>query len=103
IFLTTDSIPFSADANDDGSISQVEFFANGNSIGTDTTVPYSISTTLAGGSYAIAAKATDNLGATTTSAAINISVKVPNTTTRVNLSDASEASTVLTTDSITFS
>jgi ELWxxDGT repeat protein len=101
-FLTTDTITFSADANDDGSLSKVEFFANGNLIGTDTTAPYSISTTLAASPYSITAKATDNLGATATSAAINISVQAPNTPPTVSLTAPTEGASFLTTDPISF-
>jgi ELWxxDGT repeat protein len=102
-FLTTDSIAFSADANDNGSVSKVEFFANGISIGSDTTSPYSIATTLAAGNYSITAKATDNLGATTTSAAVSITVKAPNPPPTVSLTSPAESATFLTTASITFS
>ncbi|MFN7117727.1 MAG: family 16 glycosylhydrolase, partial [Saprospiraceae bacterium] len=68
------SITISANAADaDGSVAQVEFFANGNSIGTDNTAPYSINWTIpAFGSYQLTARATDNQSASTTSAAVNI-------------------------------
>jgi len=56
-------------ADADGTLASVQFFANGVSIGTDTTFPYA--TTWAptvAGTYAITALATDNAGASTTSA-----------------------------------
>ena len=59
----------SANASDsDGTVTKVDFFANGLPIGTDTTAPYSITwTPAATGSYSLTARATDNLGAVTTS------------------------------------
>ena len=63
----------SATATDeDGTISQVEFFANGSAIGTDNTSPYSVNWTIGTGSYSLTAQATDNAGATTTSTAISV-------------------------------
>ncbi|SDY77573.1 Chitinase [Lysobacter sp. yr284] len=70
-----------ADAN--GSVAQVQFFRGGTSLGVDTTAPYSATwTNAAAGSYAITAVATDNDGASTTSAAANITVTTgtPDTT-----------------------
>src|SRR6185369_11758951 len=88
VFTSGTAITVSANATDsDGTVSQVEFFANGASIGVDTTSPYSISWTGAAvGAYAIKATATDNLGATATTPANNISVVLP--TVSVALTDA---------------
>jgi hypothetical protein len=62
-----------ADAN--GTITKVEFFNGTTLLGTDTTSPYSYSwANVAAGTYAITAKATDNGGASTTSAVVNITV-----------------------------
>jgi hypothetical protein len=61
--------------NGGGTISKVEFFAGATLIGTDTNSPYSINwTPTTSGTYAITAKATDNSGASTTSAASNLIV-----------------------------
>jgi len=50
-----------------GSVSQVQFFRDSTSLGTDTTSPYSVGvTSLAAGTYTISAVATDNLGVTAT-------------------------------------
>lgn len=70
------SITLSATASDsDGSISKVEFYNGTSLLRTDTTSPYSFSWTgVAAGSYTLTAKATDNKGATTTSAPVGISV-----------------------------
>lgn len=62
----------------DGSVASVQFFVSFNggaatSLGTDTTVPFAASITPAAtGSYALTAVATDNLGATTTSAVVTV-------------------------------
>ncbi|MGH7752605.1 MAG: Ig-like domain-containing protein, partial [Gemmatimonadales bacterium] len=70
------AIPVSANAQDtDGTIAQVEFLANGAPIGTDASSPYSIQWTgAAPGSYSLAARATDNAGDQTLSAAVAITV-----------------------------
>lgn len=61
----------------DGSVSQVAFFVNDNPIGTDISAPYVSSWTAnETGNYNIKAVATDNEGATTTSATVMISVNV---------------------------
>jgi hypothetical protein len=65
-------------ADSDGSIASVAFFANGSAIGTDTSTPFSVDwTNVPQGAYALTAVATDNLGATTTSAPISIVVNPP--------------------------
>ncbi len=63
----------SANASDfDGTIQQVEFFQNGNSISVDNSAPYSTTFTSAAGDFAITAVATDNGGAIGTSQVSNI-------------------------------
>lgn len=58
-----------------GAIAAVEFFAGSNSLGIDTTAPYSLSWIPAsGGPYTLTAKATDTAGASATSAAATITV-----------------------------
>jgi plastocyanin len=78
VFNPGDAITFSANASDpDGSISKVEFFENGNSLGSVTAPPYSISTTLPPGPHTLFATATDNAGATANSASLVITVNQP--------------------------
>ncbi|HYG73666.1 MAG TPA: Ig-like domain-containing protein [Planctomycetota bacterium] len=74
------SVSISASASDsDGSVTKVEFFANGTLIGTSTAAPYAFTWTgVAAGTYSLTAKATDNGGATKTSSAISIAVSAPN-------------------------
>ena len=62
-----------ANATDsDGTITNVEFFEDGKSIGVDNTAPYSISYTPTDGNHTITALATDNKSAQTTSSGVNI-------------------------------
>jgi hypothetical protein len=78
-FAVSDTIPLTATASDaDGSVTVVEFFANGTKLGQDDAAPYEFSWSgMSGSSYALTARATDNGGATTTSTAVNISVTNP--------------------------
>ncbi|MCF7559488.1 polysaccharide lyase family 7 protein [Sabulilitoribacter multivorans] len=72
-FNDGDNVTISADATDsDGSVSQVEFFVNGSSVGIDTSSPYSTNWTIGVGSYDITAVATDNESASSSSSAITI-------------------------------
>jgi len=70
------AITVSANATDsDGSIAKVEFFRGGSSLGSDTSAPYAVTwSNASAGSYQLTAVATDNQGATTTSAARSITV-----------------------------
>ncbi len=80
-----------ADAN--GSVTKVEFFRGTTKIGEDLTSPYSIIwNNAAVGNYSLVAKATDNQGAVTTSAAVAISV-VANTPPTVNITAPSNNAT----------
>ncbi|WP_242203556.1 Ig-like domain-containing protein [Aestuariivivens insulae] len=64
-----DIVSITADANDsDGSITQVEFFDNGNLLYIDTDPPYNYDWTATTGAHNISAKATDDSGATQTNA-----------------------------------
>ena len=65
----------------DGTVSQVEFLANGSVVGQSTSAPYGMTWTPATvGSYVLTARATDNLGAVTMSAN-SATVTVTSTTT----------------------
>lgn len=70
------SIRIIANASDsDGSISKVEFLANGALITTENTAPYDWSWTgIPTGTYTITAKAYDNAGASTTSTGVTVTV-----------------------------
>jgi chitinase len=75
-FTAPASINLSASAADaDGTVSKVEFFQGSTKLGEDATAPYEFAwTNVAAGSYSLTAKATDNAGASTTSAAVSITV-----------------------------
>ena len=69
--LTIVAKPFDSD----GSVSQVEFFAGTNFLGNAAADPYSVTwSNVPAGSYSLTARATDNLGAATTSVPVTISV-----------------------------
>jgi photosystem II stability/assembly factor-like uncharacterized protein len=70
------TITINAQANDrDGSIKKIEFYHGEMKLGEDLTSPYSFTwSNVQPGSYAIHAKATDNLNAVSTSSGINIQV-----------------------------
>lgn len=80
VYATPATITINANATDaDGTISSVQFFNGTTLLGSDNVAPYSyIWSGVATGSYSITAKATDNGGATTTSAAVTVSVSVAN-------------------------
>jgi hypothetical protein len=79
-FSAPASITIQANAADDnGTVAQVAFYNGVTLLGTDTSSPYNYSwVSVPAGSYSLTARATDNAGATTTSAAINITVSNPN-------------------------
>ena len=74
------NIGLAANASDPdagGSVGRVEFWANGDKLGEDTTSPYTVTwVPQAAGSYSVAAKAFDNVGASTVSAAVSVTINV---------------------------
>jgi RHS repeat-associated protein len=73
VFLSGAPVTVTASAADaDGTVAKVEFFDGATLIGTATAAPYGAMFTLATGSHTLTAKATDNLGRSTTSAAVSI-------------------------------
>jgi phosphatidylserine/phosphatidylglycerophosphate/cardiolipin synthase-like enzyme len=76
------NITITASASDsDGTVSKVAFYSGSTLLGTATTSPYTITwTNVPAGSYTLTAVATDNAGATTTSAGVNVTVSAPATT-----------------------
>ena len=67
-----------AASDSDGSVTNVQFFDGAISLGNDNTSPYSINANLAIGSHALTAVATDNLGLSSTSAVVNVTVSIAN-------------------------
>jgi hypothetical protein len=80
VYTSSASVTITANANDaDGSISKVEFYNGSTLLTSDATAPYSYSwTNVATGTYAITAKAYDNVNAVTTSTAVTLQVNAPN-------------------------
>ena len=78
-FSTPATIAISVTATDsDGTITRVEFYRGSTLLGTRTAPPYEYTWSGAAvGSYSLTARATDNAGAVTTSAAIAVTVTTP--------------------------
>jgi plastocyanin len=79
VFAAPANITVQANATDqDGSVTNVQFFANTAAVGSASANPFSIvASSLAAGDYALTAVATDNGGLASTSAPVNISVVAP--------------------------
>ena len=73
------SVTITASASDaNGTVAKVEFFSGTTKLGEDLTSPFGfIWSDAPAGDYSLTAKATDNLGATATSAAVSISIINP--------------------------
>jgi hypothetical protein len=80
-FTPPATVNLAATATDaDGTVAKVEFFNGAVKLGEDTSAPYSYTWSgVAAGTYTVTARATDNLGATTTSAGSTITVSAGNT------------------------
>ncbi len=77
-FISPAVVTIDAAATDsDGTISQVEFFVNNVSIGTDLTSPYSLNWNSVIGIASITVKSTDNRGAITTSSILSLTIADP--------------------------
>ncbi|MFL6144589.1 MAG: glycoside hydrolase family 48 protein [Labedaea sp.] len=79
-FTAGANIPLAATAADaDGTVAKVDFFAGNTLIGTDTSSPYTFNwANVAAGNYVLVARATDNGGAVSSSAPVDVTVS-PNT------------------------
>ncbi len=76
VFSAPATLTLKAAASDsDGSVSKVEFFANGTLIATDLSSPFSVPwTNVPASFYTLTARVTDNVGLNTISTPVNISV-----------------------------
>jgi hypothetical protein len=76
LFVEPANVSLSVTASDsDGSVSKVEYYAGTNKVAEATNSPFSATWTSApSGLYSLTAKATDNLGISTTSSAVNITI-----------------------------
>jgi len=79
-FATGSTVTITANATDtDGTIAKVEFFQGTTKLGEDLAGPFTFAwANVPAGTYSLTAKATDNLSAVTTSAAIAATVSNPN-------------------------
>lgn len=85
------TVTLSANASDsDGTIDRVEFFLNGNSVGVDTSAPFSLIWDAQQGNHTLTAAATDDTEITTVSDAISFSVTPPGAGDLVILQDGLE-------------
>jgi hypothetical protein len=75
-FTAPATVAIAATANDsDGTVAKVEFFNGATKLGEDTTAPYNFTwSAVPAGNYTVTARATDNLGASTTSSPATITV-----------------------------
>ncbi|WP_036147817.1 RHS repeat domain-containing protein [Lysobacter antibioticus] len=75
-FIAPATMTWTANASDpDGQVVRVEYYANGNHIGTATSAPYGITVNnVAVGTYSVYAKAVDNNGGATSSAPVSVTV-----------------------------
>jgi|GEM_PF-2977424 len=77
-FFTSANITVNSDASAGTGVANVEFFANGSSLGQSTTSPFSVQINSApAGNYSLIAKVTGNDGKTATSDPVNIAVNDP--------------------------
>ena len=78
-YLAPATIPIAANASDGDGITVVEFYDGANKLGEDTSAPYTYDwTNVPVGSYSITARATDTLGAQTTSSPRTVTVAATN-------------------------
>jgi hypothetical protein len=86
-FTAPASIAIGANASDpDGTVTKVEFLAGTTKLGEDSAAPYTWTwTNVPAGSYTLTARATDNSGAATTSAPVNVTVRAANQPPAVDL------------------
>lgn len=77
-FRPTDTIAVNVSANDDSAVSKVDLLVNNNVVQTDNSAPYQFNLTLPAGQHTIAARATDDRNASTTSTPITVNVSAAN-------------------------
>ncbi len=80
-FTAPATITVTATASDaDGTVTKVDFFDGATLVGTTTVAPFGVNlVNVAAGTHTLTARATDNLGLSTTSAAVSIQVNAPPT------------------------
>src|ERR1035438_4985422 len=100
-FTAPANVPITANANDsDGSVTNVSFFDGGTLLGKTNNTPYTVTASLTTGSHALTAVATDNLGLSTTSAVVNVTVSSANVPPSVTITNPADNSVFGNTDSV---
>ena len=90
-FAAPATVSLAATASDDGTVTRVEFFNGAAKLGEDTTAPYSFTWGgVTAGTYTLTARATDNLGTSTTSAPSTITVSAANTAPTANITSPAD-------------
>ncbi len=90
-------------ADNDGSVSLVEFYQDATKLGQDPTLPYTFNWNSVGiGNYTLTAVATDNLGAQTTSAVTHVTINVSTAPTIASVSPTPGAVSSLKQITVTF-
>jgi glucose/arabinose dehydrogenase len=101
-FTAPANVTITANASDsDGSVTNVAFFDGASLLGGTNNTPYTITANLAVGSHALTAVATDNLGLSTTSTVVNVTVSVANVPPSVTLTNPADSSVFGNTDRVT--
>ena len=78
-------------SDSDGNVAKVEFFNGATKLGEDATAPYTFTwNNVSAGSYTVSARATDDLGGTTTSTPSSITVTAANTPPTVSLTSPTD-------------
>jgi len=99
-FIAPASTTVSATASDANGISRVDFYAGSTLLGSDTTSPYSVPWgNVAAGTYVLTAKATDNLGLSSISPGVTVTVTV-NQAPTVSLTSPASGTTFTATASV---
>lgn len=95
------NITIIANASDsDGSVTNVSFFDGATLLGSTNNAPYTITAAQALGSHALTSVAVDNLGLSTTSSIVNITVAIINNPPIVSITNPANLATFGNTDSI---
>lgn len=95
-------VSITATASDsDGSVTNVAFFDGATLLGATNNPPYTVTASLAVGSHTLTAVATDNLGLSTTSSVVNVTVTTGNTPPSVTVTNPADNAAFGNTDTVT--
>jgi glucose/arabinose dehydrogenase len=96
------SVSITATAGDsDGTVTNVSFFDASTFLGRTNNTPYTVTAIFGAGSHPLTAVATDNLGLSTTSSVVNVSVSSANTPPSVTITNPPDNAVFGNTDTIT--